>query len=768
MIGITKLYCGAVTPGDALRYGRETAQLPANLLQFAQDKRPVTVWNTTRRCNLNCIHCYADSRDQDYAGELTSEEGHRLVEDLADFRVPVLLFSGGEPLMRPDLFELIAHAKEKGIRPVISTNGTLITEEVARRLKGAGVGYVGISLDGVGAVNDRFRGKKGAFDMALAGIRHCIAIDQKVGLRLTLTRHNIEQIDAIFDLIEHEKIPRACFYHLVYTGRGRRLTQDDVTHEETRRAFDLILKRTKGLVERRIDVDILTVDNHADGVYLYLRMLQEDPRRAAEVLELLRWNGGNSSGIGIANIDNLGFVHADQFWWSHSFGNIRDRKFGEIWTDPADPLMRGLKDRRAILKGRCGACRWVDICNGNFRVRALAVHGDPWQEDPACYLTDEEIGIAPAGAGARRTTNGDTLRLVFWEITPRCNLRCVHCRAEATPIRSPEELSTDEALRFVDELGAVGRPILVLTGGEPLYRDDVFEIATYATKKGFRVALATNGTLIDDLMADRIIEAGVRRVSISVDGASAGTHDLFRGVPGSFDSALAGFDRLRERGMSMQINTTVARHNVDELPQIIQLALARRADAFHVFMLVPVGCGLQVADREMLPADRYEEVLGWFYEQSRQAPMELKATCAPHYYRIFRQRAKAEGIKVTPQTHGMAAMTKGCLAGQAVCFVSHRGQVQPCGYLPLKAGNIREGIFREIWENAPLFRSLRDDDNLGGKCGLCEYRAFCMGCRARAFAEAGDYLAEEPYCAYVPVKERLISRVEERKRSGVE
>jgi len=371
------------------------------------------------------------------------------------------------------------------------------------------------------------------------------------------------------------------------------------------------------------------------------------------------------------------------------------------------------------------------------------------------------------GSAARRTTNGDELRLVFWEITPRCNLKCVHCRAEATPIRSPEELTTDEALRFVDELAAVGRPILVLTGGEPLYRDDVFEIAGYATKKGFRVALATNGTLVDEATADRIVEAGVRRVSISIDGAAAATHDGFRGVRGSFDGALAGFDRLRARGMSMQINTTVSRHNVDELPEIVTLALEHRADAFHVFMLVPVGCGLQVADREMLPADRYEEVLGWFYEQSRSVPMELKATCAPHYYRIFRQRAKAEGVKVTRETHGMAAMTKGCLAGQAVCFISHRGQVQPCGYLPLKAGNIRDETFRDIWESAPLFKSLRDDDNLGGKCGLCEYRSFCMGCRARAYAATGDYLAEEPYCVFVPARERLISELDQTKRLGV-
>jgi heme b synthase len=377
-------------------------------------------------------------------------------------------------------------------------------------------------------------------------------------------------------------------------------------------------------------------------------------------------------------------------------------------------------------------------------------------------------GPAQPGNGHGRVAEGSELRLVFWEITPRCNLRCVHCRAEATPIRSPEELTTEEALRFVDELAAVGRPILVLTGGEPLYRDDIFEIASYATKKGFRVALATNGTLVDDATAERIVEAGVRRVSISVDGATGATHDGFRGVPGAFDAALAGFDRLRERGMSLQINTTVSQHNVDELPRILDLAVARRADAFHVFMLVPVGCGLQVADREMLAADRYEEVLGWFYEQSRIVSMELKATCAPHYYRIFRQKAKAEGIKVTPQTHGMAAMTKGCLAGQAVCFVSHRGQVQPCGYLPLKAGNIREEIFRDIWQGSPLFRSLRDDDNLSGKCGLCEYRAFCMGCRARAYAETGDYLAEEPYCIYVPAKERKKTEVEQRKGSGVE
>lgn len=396
MIGITKLYCGTATTGDTLRYGRQSKGMPAHLLQYSADKKPIVVWNSTRRCNLKCIHCYACSENKAYPNELTFEEAQAMIRDLADFGAPVLLFSGGEPLIRQDIYEHAALAKELGIRPVISTNGTLITESVARRIKEIDFGYVGISLDGIGERNDFFRGKEGAFEAAMRGFDNCVAVGQKCGLRLTLTRHNYLELDAIFDFIEEHRIPRACFYHLVYTGRGSEMTKDDLTHEESRKAVDLIIDRTADFHRRGLDVDILTVDNHCDGPYLYMRMLRENSPRVDDVLRLLQWNGGNSSGIGIADVDNEGNVHADQFWWSYSFGNVRERKFSEIWMDTSDPLMAGLKNRRPLLKGRCAKCRWLDICNANFRIRAQAVHGDVWAPDPACYLTDEEIGLEDA------------------------------------------------------------------------------------------------------------------------------------------------------------------------------------------------------------------------------------------------------------------------------------------------------------------------------------------------------------------------------------
>lgn len=395
MIGITKLYCGTTTPGDALRYGRESKIMPAHLLQFSTDKKPIVVWNSTRRCNLKCIHCYADSENKQYPNELSTAEAQQLIRDVGEFGAPVFLFSGGEPLIREDMYENAALCKELGIRPVISTNGTLITEAAAQKIKDTGFGYVGISLDGINERNDIFRGQKGAFESAMRGFDNCVAVGQKVGLRLTLTKHNYQDLNGIFDFIEEHGINRACFYHLVYTGRGSDMQKDDLTHEETRKAVDLIIDRTADLNKRGKDVDILTVDNHCDAPYLYMRMLREKNPRAEDVMELLKWNAGNQSGIAIADVDNVGNVHADQFWWHHSFGNVRERKFGEIWTDTSDPLMAGLKDRKPLLKGRCAECKFLDICNANFRVRAEAVHGDIWAPDPACYLTDEEIGLKP-------------------------------------------------------------------------------------------------------------------------------------------------------------------------------------------------------------------------------------------------------------------------------------------------------------------------------------------------------------------------------------
>jgi len=391
MIGISKLYCGTVEPSDPLRYGRSSSRLPSHLLQFSHDKRPVVVWNITRRCNLRCVHCYAHARNTPTDDELSTGEGLHLIEDLARFGVPVLLFSGGEPLARPDLPELAAYAVKKGMRAVISTNGTLITRPMAQTLKRIGLSYVGISLDGLEEINDRFRGVDGAFQKALRGINNCKEAGIKVGLRFTINKANVVEIPKIFKLIEEMDIPRVCFYHLVYSGRGSKLIQEDLSHAETRQAVNLIIDLTKALHDKGKPKEVLTVDNHADGPLLFLRLLKENPPRAKEVLELLKMNKGNNSGIGIGCISWNGEVHPDQFWRHYSFGNVKDRPFSEIWTDTSDPLMKKLKEKKKHVKGRCADCRWLDVCAGNFKVRAEAVSDDVWAPDPACYLTDEEI-----------------------------------------------------------------------------------------------------------------------------------------------------------------------------------------------------------------------------------------------------------------------------------------------------------------------------------------------------------------------------------------
>ena len=394
MIGVSKLYCGAVEPGDVLRYqGRRAEDLPAHLLQFSTDKKPVVVWNVTKQCNLKCVHCYAKATAGPAPNELTHEEGLALLQDLKDFGVPVVLFSGGEPLMRPDLFELIDRTVTHGMRAVLSTNGTLITPEMAQRLKTLGLSYVGLSLDGIAPTHDKFRGRSGAFAAALAGMRHCQEAGLKVGLRFTVSRRNYQEVSAIFDLVEDYNIPRICFYHLVYAGRGTKLVKEALTHRETRELVDLICARTRRLFDAGQSVEVLTVDNHADGPYLYLKLLQEDPQRAAEVLVLLQMNEGNNSGRGIGCVSWDGEVHADQFWRHHSFGNVRRRPFSQIWSDMTDELLARLKDKKRYVTGRCAACRWLDLCAGNLRVRAEALTGDLWAPDPACYLTDEEIGL---------------------------------------------------------------------------------------------------------------------------------------------------------------------------------------------------------------------------------------------------------------------------------------------------------------------------------------------------------------------------------------
>jgi len=391
MVNITKLYCGVDQPADNLRYGHGHGAPKS-----ASERRPIVVWNVTRTCNLKCVHCYSDSFAEKYPGELTHEQALANIDDVAAFKVPALLFSGGEPLVRPDTLDLMEYATKKGLRVTLSTNGTLIDETVAAKIKQIGATYVGISLDGIGPTNDHFRGVTGAFDKAVRGFRNCAAVGQKVGLRLTLTRRNCMDLHQIFDFIEAEGVQRACFYHLVYSGRGS--AADELKPAEVRRAMDIIFARTMDFHKRGLTKEILTVDNHADNVYLYLKLRELNPTFAEQVYQLMKWNGGgaNSSGVGISNIDTQGNVHPDQFWQMATLGNIKERRFSEIWSDNSIPLLAGLRNRLPLLKGRCGVCRFKEICGGSFRVRALQVYGDPWAQDPACYLSDEEIGITGA------------------------------------------------------------------------------------------------------------------------------------------------------------------------------------------------------------------------------------------------------------------------------------------------------------------------------------------------------------------------------------
>ncbi len=395
MIGISKLYCGAVETADELRYGPSAAR---NLKRVEEptcrprERKPVVVWNATRRCNLRCVHCYSESADRDYAGELATAEAKKLIDDLAGFGAPVILFSGGEPLIRPDLFELVKYAVGKKLRAVISTNGTLIDADAASRLAEAGIAYVGVSIDGLERVNDGFRRVRGAFAKALSGIRACMKAGVKTGLRFTITRRNAQEVPGIFDLIENEGIGRACFYHLVYAGRGSKLMDEDLGRAEARIVLDLIIDRTAMLFEKGLKPEVLTVDNHSDGPALYLRLAREGSPRAPEVLRLLGMNGGNSTGSGIGCVGFTGDVHPDQFWRHLVLGNVRERPFSEIWGKPGHPMLSELRDRKPRLKGKCGQCKFVAECNGNFRVRAEAATGDLWAPDPACILTDEETG----------------------------------------------------------------------------------------------------------------------------------------------------------------------------------------------------------------------------------------------------------------------------------------------------------------------------------------------------------------------------------------
>ena len=366
---------------------------PTPLGPHRQPPGPVVIWNLIRRCNLLCKHCYSISGDVDFPGELSTEEVFRVMDDLRAFKVPVLILSGGEPLLRPDIYEISARAKALGFYVGLSTNGALIDREHARKIAEIGYDYVGISLDGIGAVHDRFRGKEGAFDASLAAVRLLREEAVKVGLRFTMTMDNAENLEPLLDLAVAEEVDKIYLSHLVYAGRGNKNRETDAHWAVTRKAMDLLIERAWDDVVSGAGREYVTGSNDADGVYLLHWARRHHPERAEHLATLLRRWGGNASGVNIANIDNLGNVHPDTFWWHYNLGNVKERRFSDIWTDVSDPVMAGLKQRPRAVKGRCGACAHRDICGGNTRVRALQLTGDPWAEDPACYLTDREIGI---------------------------------------------------------------------------------------------------------------------------------------------------------------------------------------------------------------------------------------------------------------------------------------------------------------------------------------------------------------------------------------
>lgn len=397
MINLTRLWTGTAQPADNLRYGQGH-----RAVKSANTRRPIVVWNITRTCNLRCIHCYSDSNAARYPGELTWEQMQNVVNDLSEYNIPALLLSGGEPMIHNRFFDLVDHATERGLKLTISTNGTLITPQKAARLKAANVAYVGISLDGIGEVHDKFRGKEGAFKAAVEGFRHCHDVNQKTGLRLTLTRNNVDNIERILDFIEEQEIQRVCFYHLVPAGRGCELEVLDTAR--ARGAIDTLIQRVENWHSRGIDREVLTVTQPADGAYLLTRMESESHPNLDQTRELLGWNGGgaNSSGRGIANIDTQGNVHPDQFWQDVQLGNVKQTPFSEIWEEQHEPSAAtlrkirsvgqlSLEERQTRMTGRCATCKFFNICGGGFRTRAAFANNSMWGSDPGCYLSAEEI-----------------------------------------------------------------------------------------------------------------------------------------------------------------------------------------------------------------------------------------------------------------------------------------------------------------------------------------------------------------------------------------
>ena len=392
MIGCTKLLCGTATVSDAIKMRSTDGKVPARMLQFSGTNRPLVVWNVANRCNLRCKHCYIGAEDRQYGDEMTTAEAEEFIKDLAEMRVPVLLLSGGEPLIRSDIFHLSKFATDLGLRVVLSTNGTLITPEVAKSIKESGMQYAGVSFDGLRDTHDEFRAMSGAFDRALEGVRNCMKEGIKTGVRFAINKFNREDLPGVIDLLEKENIPRFCMYHLVYSGRGKEMVDMDTSHEEKLETMRFLVDRTLDLYKRGIETELLTVDNHADGVYIYNYLMKKDPGRADEVMQLLKMHGGCSAGTKFSNVDPQGNVHPCQFWQHVSLGNVRERKFSEIWNDEQNEFLIGMRQKDKLLKGRCGRCSYKTVCGG-CRIRAEVVYGDIWAEDPACYLSHQEIGV---------------------------------------------------------------------------------------------------------------------------------------------------------------------------------------------------------------------------------------------------------------------------------------------------------------------------------------------------------------------------------------
>ena len=390
MIDITKLFLSKSSQMEELRYGAKGHPIKE---RDPEKQRPVVVWNVTRSCNLRCLHCYSRSDEKTHPSELSTNQGSVFIENLAEFGIPVLLFSGGEPLMRKDVLDLASYAVRLGIRTVLSTNGTMIDKDKAQALKDTGFSYIGVSLDGLKNTHDHFRQSEGAFEKALRGMRNCREVGLKVGLRFTITKGNAADVLPIFDILKKEGIPRACFYHLAYAGRGTELMEEDLAPEETRVLIEKIIDRTAQMHNEGFPLQVLTVGNHTDGPFLYLKMKRENNKRTQHVMDLLTINGGNRTGVGIGSVGWDGTVYPDQFWRTQPLGNVLDKPFGEIWTDMSHPLLSKLKHKKKYITGRCSQCKFLDICGGNLRVRAESVTGDLWASDPACYLSDEEIGV---------------------------------------------------------------------------------------------------------------------------------------------------------------------------------------------------------------------------------------------------------------------------------------------------------------------------------------------------------------------------------------